>query len=271
MEHLLFYYSGTGNSLYDAILMGKKLGDARLISMRHAENKGKCYGECETLGFVFPVHHGGMPKAVMQFIEEIEITKASYVYSIVTCGAWDMCCISELEKILQAKGIPLDYSVVHENVNSNITSIFPNIYNIEQNVRADGELEKHIARIVKRKKGIISKGKLFAKLHNTVLPKVTRLAENRRVQFQAGEDCDQCGICAKVCGSGNIQMVNGKPEFQNNCEKCLSCIQYCPRAAINIVKLTEQRQRYHHPFVSASRIAKSQIIIEKGHIVEHEK
>jgi MinD superfamily P-loop ATPase len=45
-------------------------------------------------------------------------------------------------------------------------------------------------------------------------------------------------------------MRDGKPVFGAQCEWCMACIQWCPKAAINYKKKTRGRKRYHHPDIT---------------------
>lgn len=56
-------------------------------------------------------------------------------------------------------------------------------------------------------------------------------------KYWIDENCNGCGICEIVCPSGNIKMINNKPEwFQSNCEQCLACLNWCPQQAIQYGK-----------------------------------
>ncbi len=45
--------------------------------------------------------------------------------------------------------------------------------------------------------------------------------------------CTRCGLCARLCPVGNIQLVPpGPPTFANQCEQCLRCLVHCPDSAI---------------------------------------
>ena len=48
----------------------------------------------------------------------------------------------------------------------------------------------------------------------------------------------------KVCPQGNIRLVGGKPQFGTDCIGCLSCVQLCPKSAIDIGLLTKKRERF---------------------------
>ena len=268
MDNMIFYYSGTGNSLYDAISIGKSLKNVKLISMRHVDNNKMKISSCETIGFVFPVHHWGMPETVRNYIKKLKIGKASYVYAVVTFNKWEANCIAELAKLLKEKGCELHYASLHKNVNSNITSIFQNTYNISQNVKAENELEQIISDIMLQKKNRIPD-------RNIVKEWGRRLVYGRMTKFRMPDHsffinsrCDSCGLCKEICGLRNITLKDTKPVFLHKCDHCLACIQYCPKQAIDYGRITKERKRYHHPFVSSARIAKKELLLIDGNIVE---
>ncbi len=71
--------------------------------------------------------------------------------------------------------------------------------------------------------------------------------------FTVNALCTGCGICAKVCPAGNIQMEKGRPLYHHDCETCLACYQWCPVNAIG-GPLVEYNPRYHHPEVTVSEL-----------------
>ena len=50
-----------------------------------------------------------------------------------------------------------------------------------------------------------------------------------------GEKCVGCGICAGVCPMRNIEMTDGKAEFNGKCTMCYRCFSRCPQKAITIL------------------------------------
>ena len=67
---------------------------------------------------------------------------------------------------------------------------------------------------------------------------------------------DKCGYCVKVCPKENIRMIDGKPQFGTDCLQCLACLQYCPQEAIALGKVTQKREHYHNPNVTADDLVK---------------
>ena len=47
------------------------------------------------------------------------------------------------------------------------------------------------------------------------------------------EKCNTCGICGKVCPTGNIE-IKEKVVFGTVCELCYGCVHICPQNAIHL-------------------------------------
>ena len=49
-----------------------------------------------------------------------------------------------------------------------------------------------------------------------------------------GEKCIGCGICAKDCPAGKIDVKDGKAAYMPGCIQCGHCEAVCQRAAVSI-------------------------------------
>ena len=78
----------------------------------------------------------------------------------------------------------------------------------------------------------------------------------------AETDCVGCGQCARLCPRGNIRIEGGRAVIGGNCIQCLSCLQYCPRQAISIGRITDRREHYHNPNVTAAELTEPIIHID---------
>jgi ferredoxin len=159
----------------------------------------------------------------------------------------------QLQKILASKGIKLG---------SGFDIEMPSNYIIWNGAQPDekqaalfaqaGQKLDRIADLVQRKEnGPVEKGPWW---QNTFLSIANKLTMSRVPKldkdFWVEANCNSCGLCAKVCPAGNIRMENGHPVWQNHCEQCLACLQWCPQEAIQYAKKTAGKKRYRHPEVS---------------------
>ena len=71
MKNTIFYYTGTGNSLWVARTLAEALGDTELVSIADWGVEKKTI-DSDVIGFVFPVHMWGVPGRIIKFINEIE-------------------------------------------------------------------------------------------------------------------------------------------------------------------------------------------------------
>ena len=72
----------------------------------------------------------------------------------------------------------------------------------------------------------------------------------------------QKGQCVRLCPQGNIRLENGRAVIGTDCVQCLGCLQYCPTAAISLGSITDRREHYHNPNISAEELAKTLIHID---------
>lgn len=97
----IYYFSGTGNSLYAAQKTAKALGKTDLKSIIQENRKSKPVISGDTVGFVLPVYFLGIPLIVKEFIEKAEWKQPKYLFLIATVSRWYrmMCFSQESQKI----------------------------------------------------------------------------------------------------------------------------------------------------------------------------
>ena len=81
MKRVIYYFTGTGNSMRAARVIAGKLTDTAIISMR-CDPKTVPASDCEVIGFVFPVYHWTIPAPAVQFIEQLEINADAYIFAV---------------------------------------------------------------------------------------------------------------------------------------------------------------------------------------------
>ncbi len=244
---MIFYFSGTGNSLFAA----KKLTEdnEELISMAEAVKSGKTdfkLVEGERVGFVFPVYFYTVPKFVESFIEKMEISNAGYVFAVITCGGGIAKAGTVLKKLLAKKGLVLSY--VSKLLMPDNSMLF---YQIPKAEEGKGRIAAAAARLEEIKKDI-SEGKTIdisnSAITSTLVGKLYNRSCSTKKFYADPAKCTSCGMCERNCPEQAIKIENGKPVWTAlHCGKCSACINRCPACAIQYGKGTVKRNRYSFP------------------------
>jgi ferredoxin len=253
MDNIVFYFSGTGNSLKVAKTISKELGNTEIVSMgNHKEYiLTKQY---DTIGFVYPVYYWGLPNAVKNFVETVDLTNSShaYFYGIATFGGLAGNGIYQLNELLVHKHIKLNYGKTLKMFANYIVA-----YNMSDKI--DGITKKSNKNIVPIVNAIKSKKsntiKTTKKLFSAIYNKNINTFKDMDRDYIVDNDCTGCEICRMVCPVQNIEIINKRPNFKHNCEQCVACIQYCPQRAINYRGLTRGRRRYTNPEISYKELS----------------
>jgi ferredoxin len=253
MKTNIYFYTGTGNSLWAARRIAEELGDTDLypISKNNAPDK------CEITGLVFPVHIWGVPGKVVRFLNSFTKDTSKYYFAVAVNAGQVAATLIQLKKLMKAGGI---------NLSAGYDLIMPSNYipwggpgpeeKWRERIRkADEKIKKIAADIAQKKelpveKGPIWQNVLFSMLYRLSVNSVSKLDKN----FWIDEKCNSCGICEKVCPAQNIVMAEKKPSWLHRCEQCLACIQWCPQQAIQYGKKTPYYPRYHNPEIKISDI-----------------
>jgi ferredoxin len=252
---MIFYFSGTGNSLYIAKTIAKSHNE-NLISIAATMKDKKEYYEYtlkenEIIGIVYPVYAWAPPKQVIEFLRNLKLMNYNnnYIFTVATCGANIGNTIKVIDKALRINNLHL---------NSGFSVVMPNNYIIVGDVDTK-EIENK--KLLDAKQSIstinntiknrldnfyqVKKGLLPAVMTSIVNPLFSKNSLNTK-SFHVNERCNGCGLCEKICNSGTIK-VKEKPIWGNNCSQCLACIHLCPTSAIQHGKSTEKKGRYMNP------------------------
>jgi ferredoxin len=251
-RNVIFYFTGTGNSLKVAKDVANVIENCKVVSMPSAykaSNEYNLFDDVERIGFVYPVY-GGPPNFVKKFVSELTFPKNKniYYFVIVTCGFFTWNSISTIKDTLMEKGITLNAGFSIKMVANAI-----GLYNIAKDVgkileKAQIRINYAAEKIKSKENNKIAKPLII--LNNKFAKSLPEMDNN----YNISENCIGCGICSRVCSVRNIEIINKKPVFKHTCEQCMACIHLCPSKAINYNAKTQNKKRYINPDVTIEEI-----------------
>lgn len=244
---MIFYFSGTGNSLYAAQTIAKEQGDCVISIPKAIQKEQYSYevNENETIGFCYPVHGWRPPSIVIEFIQKLELKnyKSQYIYSVLTCGGtWEYTC-EILDKALRDRGCQLSGDYKLKMPHNFITMSEPNSpeYTQEKLATAKKQLVLYNEQIKGREVNYKKQKHSWFKTY--VLGGLLLSMGKSEKPFYVTDACKGCGLCVKACPMNLIELKEGKPFWHSGCQQCLGCINRCPQEAIQYGKKTEGRGR----------------------------
>jgi NAD-dependent dihydropyrimidine dehydrogenase PreA subunit/flavodoxin len=251
---MIFYFSGTGNSLYAAKKIQEVIGH-KVIDIALATDKNQFeykLQEEESVGFVFPAYYYGLPTIVVDFIKQLELnhTDQTHIFSVMTCGANCGGADRLLKSLLEENNLHLTAFYELPMVDNFIFG-YDLLNKTEQEEvlkRAEGKLKGIIKSISVKGRDDKPSSVLERILTGAIYPIYQKGRKTKK--FYADNRCITCNLCEEICPSKAIKMLNGKPEWiKEQCIHCVACINRCPVEAIQYGQNTKKRNRYVHPIL----------------------
>ena len=227
---MVFYFTGTGNSLY--------------VAKRLEEN---------------PI---SIPQVMRQ--ENMTFFQTGYFYMILTYGNRHGGAAELAHQLCRECGIQPAYINVVLMVDNWLPS-----FDMEEQKQLDKQVENQLIRILadikSRRHWISPVTDQDRAAHQEFLGRMRRMPPDAwQHLLRVTESCVGCGICEKVCPSGSIHVVNGRAvHTPGRCPACLACAHACPHKAIQLTIPEKNSQaRYRNEHISLREIiqANSQTI-----------
>lgn len=251
---MIFYFTATGNSLYVAEHLDKKL-----ISIPQIIKEKELHYCDETIGIVCPIYGSELPYMVQEFLKRLTV-ETKYFYILMTYGHSSGAAATIIHQILKETSLTADYIRTVKMVDNYLPAFDMNKENkvdkkIEiqlEEIRKDIEQKKQILEKTRDEDRQVYEGYLsFTKEH----PELSW----KNISFHATENCIGCGLCEKVCPAGCIRIEAGKAVHSGeHCQVCMACIHHCPKKAIqmNVPEINPQA-RYRKEEISIYDIIRS--------------
>ena len=245
---MIFYYTGTGNSRYAALLLADLLDDTAVDAAPYLKS-----GLAASLSsqrpwvFVCPTYAWQMPHVFAALLRRSSFVGNRSAYFVLTCGSDIGAAGRALERL--SDEIALEYrGVLPLVMPENYVAMFP----VPQEEQAAPIVEAAHAPLAEAARQIAAE-QPFQTRRLTLLDRLKSGIVNRCFYrfcvtarpFHTTAACNGCGRCAKMCVTNCITLQQGRPHWGKGCTHCMACICYCPTEAIEYGKKSVGKPRYH--------------------------
>jgi Pyruvate/2-oxoacid:ferredoxin oxidoreductase delta subunit len=246
MESVIFYFSGTGNSLKIARDLAQEIGNTSVVPIKKVIRE-QLETPMDCGGIVFPCYFGALPPIIPEFIKRLSISQINYIYAVVTYNDFPGGALSIIERTFKKEGKNLSAGFAI-SMPGNYVPLYAPLPKDKQEERFNNAKLKviNIAKVVKNqeKKLEIS---WFGRFLSFMQKRNNKKLPERDKRFWTDKNCNSCGICERICPVENIEMVEGRPRWLHKCQQCLACLHWCPEASIQVGEKTMGRARYQNP------------------------
>lgn len=250
---MVFYFTGTGNSLYAA-----KYLDKERISIPQVIRRENLVFQAESIGVVCPVYGHEMPSMVKDFLMKAKF-RTGYFYLLLTYGRIHGGAAELAESFLGSCGKKVDYI----NTIMMVDNFLPGFDMNEQiAINPEKRVEEHMASI----KMDIDGRKCYKQpvsqedrdWHQAFLDRTAGTLVKKPLYYVTDE-CIGCEICTRVCPAGCIRLEGRKAvNTEENCQMCMACIHHCPEKAIKLtIPEKNPDARYHNEYIRLTEIVEA--------------
>lgn len=198
MKNVIYWFSGTGNSLVVAMDLAKALGNTELIPIARIINRN--IPSSERMGMVFSVYAFGLPIIVRRFLQRAPVASTKYIYTVATMGG-----LAGAVHLLAKRGATLasGWSIVMPGNYPVLSGPPPAEKQTRIFAKAQQRIGEVAAQISAGATGIYEDtraplGWLLAPIHK---PAMNRFPESDS-NFVVGKNCKHCALCRQSLPGG---------------------------------------------------------------------
>ena len=247
---MILYFSATGNTEFIAKELANRLNDEciNLLERVKTDNHAPLHSEKPFI-ICAPVYVCEMPRFMSKYLKEQTFTGSKDVYFIFTSGGY--CGISGIlaKSMFKAKKM-----IYHGHAEFKMPRNY--VANDAYPMLEKEEIEKRILDSYHQLDQVasdIQKGNKLTARHVFLLETIITVPFNpvwckyklKAKDFYVKNTCVGCGKCAKLCPLNNIQIVDKKPVWGDQCTHCMACIGNCPTEAIEYGTITKDKEPYN--------------------------
>lgn len=253
----VIFFSATGNSL----AVAKAIAD-RLLSLHQILSKKGTFeiSDSEGAGLVFPVHFGKLPAPVAELLRRVKDGEvhinAPYIFAVATYGELAGRACSHIAKALADAGLKPDYIRSIKMVDNNFS-----VVDVARQIESQGKKQipehlREIASDISARRRMTERPGVLGSIVGFFMDFMSAGKDVYRNFYVEEEKCSGCGVCAQVCPTGAVSLVDHKPQWRRECIMCTACYHNCSKGAIRF-KGEKSRVQYRNPAVGLREIVEA--------------
>jgi ferredoxin len=248
MKILALYFSGTGNTAYLATQFSHKM-QARCLSIEADADFDAAIKTHDTIAFCYPIYMSNPPRIMREFAaRHTEAIRGKKV--IIFCTQWLLS--GDGARRFAALFPPGHVQVVyaaHFFMPNNMNDLpFLPISRGKGIEKYRARTERKLARVCQdieagrvKRRGFGVLGRLLGLPQSAFLGATERRANHT---VSVDRDCNVCGVCVKVCPTGNFFVEDGAVKLRGDCTMCYRCINSCPKKAVRVLVNGKVKRQY---------------------------
>jgi len=252
-KRIVFYFTGTGNSLYVARQLSTEI-----YSIPQLLKSNQLEFEADEIGIVYPVYWQLPPKIVQEFLTKAKL-QAKYYFCIATYGNCAFNAAELFDDIAQKAGHHFNFVSTLLMVDNWIP-----MYDMDSEVikekKEDLLLSYYIKDIEAHRNWIEPATEEQRAAHLKSVEKtggnIPKIDASEAIIIKS--NCRNCGHCIGCCPRGNINKTPEGLSFSGDCELCLACVHDCPHKALSVkYGDVNPNARYRHKGIKPADIIQS--------------
>jgi ferredoxin len=243
----IYFFSGTGNTLFLAKELKKRIPETILIPIAALRDSKVVIPKRRKIGFCFPNHGGQIPVAMKMFIKKLKLKGDEYLFALVSSGGTGCNAFATIDKIIKRKGQQLNgkflINVPSFNPKTDDVTSFPANAELEAFKISVPEKLDTIADAINQTINLtkldVPPYQLPWIIERILAPMVLSIYERYpsflKDYFYVDPRCTGCGVCEQVCPTGRIK-VEKEPVWNSKiqCYTCHACLAFCSEGSIQV-------------------------------------